>query len=107
MNSEKVSDTYDLNLSILTNAVELDLLIGQSVVQSLLGGCLNMACFIHEASLWIEEQAVWLVMYLCKVEGKHSKRHTHTHSDAWFIQGFVRLQKLWIIPRFSAGWFHV
>lgn len=65
---DQVSDTHHLNLSILTNTVELNLLIGQSIVQSLLGGCLNMGCFFRDASLWIEEQAVWSLMHLCTME---------------------------------------
>lgn len=44
--------THHLNLSILANTVELDLLIGQCVVQGLLRGSLNVSRFFYQASLW-------------------------------------------------------
>lgn len=47
-----MSDTHHLNLSILADTVELDLLIGQCVVQGLLGSSLNVSRFISHASLW-------------------------------------------------------
>lgn len=48
-----ISETYHLYLSILANTVELDLLIGQRVVQGLLGGSLNMGCLFCYASIWL------------------------------------------------------
>lgn len=43
---DEMSGTHHLNLSIFTNAMELDLLIGQRVMQGLLGGGLYMSRFI-------------------------------------------------------------
>lgn len=60
-----ISDTYHLNLSILANTVELDLLIGQCVVQGLLGGSFNMGCLFCHASIWLGGQAVWSFVCLC------------------------------------------
>lgn len=41
----QITDTHHLNLSILSNVMELDLLIGQCVVQGLLGGCFYVGGF--------------------------------------------------------------
>lgn len=60
-----MSDTHHLNLSILANTVELDLLIGQCVVQGLLGGSLNVCRFFCEASLWLGGQEVWSLVHSC------------------------------------------
>lgn len=58
-------DTHHLNLSILANTVELDLLIGQCVVQGLLGGILHVGGFFCHASLWLGGQAVWSLVRSC------------------------------------------
>lgn len=51
-----MSDTHHLNLSILTDAVDLDLLIGQCVMQSLLCGSLRVGSLPCNASLWGREK---------------------------------------------------
>lgn len=53
---KKKSDTHHLNLSIFPDTVELDLLIGQRVVQCLLGGGLDVARFFCRASLWLGDK---------------------------------------------------
>lgn len=49
--NKKKSDTHHLNLSIFTNTVELDLLIGQCIVQGLLSGSLNVSRFFCDSFL--------------------------------------------------------
>lgn len=65
---DEKSDTHHLNLSILANTVKLDLLIGQGVVQGLLGGSLNVGCVFCNASLWFGGQAVRSLVVMCTVE---------------------------------------
>lgn len=72
-------NTHHLNLSILANTVELDLLIGQCVVQGLLGGSLNVGCFFCHASLWLGAQAVESVVHSC-VQWRQVRNTVHDFS---------------------------
>lgn len=60
-----MSDTHHLNLSIFANTVKLDLLIGQCIVQGLLGGSFYVSCFFCHACLWLGEKAAWLLFCSC------------------------------------------
>lgn len=66
------NDTYHLNLSIFTNSVELYLLIGQSVVQSLWGCSLDMSGFFCDALLWSRVQTAWSLVCFEKADQEYS-----------------------------------
>ena len=126
---DTVSDTHHLDLSIFANTVKLDLLIGQCIVQGLLGGSLYVGCFFCHACLWLGEQAAWLLFCSCvqwkqvrntvrkripaciKKKKKNQKRghrhtnwHTPRHGDARGLNSLLLKKKIWLTPRPSAGW---